>query len=130
VNSMRGVKAIVFVAVFLIGGAAFAANKGSFQLQHPASVAGKQLASGTYTVRWDGSGDQVEVKIYQGKNVVASAPARMVNIQRPGPSDSTVMNTGSDGTYSISQIRFGGKNYALDFTSADASAAAGSSASR
>ena len=71
-------KSIFLVVTVLAAGSALAANKGSLELQHPTTVAGKQLAIGNYTVQWEGSGDQVDLKIYQGKNVVASTPARVL----------------------------------------------------
>ena len=52
-------KSIFLAMTVLIAGSALAASKGSLQLQHPTNVAGKQLATGSYTVQWEGSGDQV-----------------------------------------------------------------------
>jgi hypothetical protein len=123
-------KGILLTAVVLIAANTFAAsNKGSLELQHPASVAGKQLATGNYTLRWEGTGDQVELKIYHGKDVVASTPAKLVQVEHPTPSNSAVVNTNSDGSYSLSQIRFGGKHYALEIP-AEGEGASGAAASR
>lgn len=117
----------VFLAVtVLAAGSALAANKGSLELQHPTTVAGKQLAVGSYTVQWEGSGDQVDLKIYQGKNVVASAPARVLKIDRPIASNSAVVSANPDKTYTLSEIRFAGKKFALDIVN-DASSGAGAS---
>ena len=44
-------------------------------------VNGKQLGAGDYTVKWDGNGPNVEVNILQGKNVVATVPAHMVDLE-------------------------------------------------
>lgn len=124
-------KAFFLVAVVLFAGMAFAAaNKGSLQLQHPTNVAGKQLASGDYSLRWDGTGDQVDLKIYSGKNVVASVPARMVKMDRPSANNSAVLNTNADGSYSLSQVRFGHKDYALDIVNDGGAGASASGASR
>ena len=120
-------KAILLVTTVLLAGSAFASSKGSLELRHPTSVAGKQLATGKYMVRWDGTGDQVQVKIYQGKDEVASAPARVVTVAQPTQSDSAVVNTNSDGSYSLAEIRFGGKKYALQISNdAGSSGASGS----
>ena len=89
-------------------------NKGSLELQHPATVAGTPLGTGHYTLHWEGAGEQVELKIYQGKNVVVSTPAKLVEVEHPPASNSAVMNTHSDGSSSLAQIRFGGKHYAID----------------
>jgi hypothetical protein len=120
-------KHIFLAALILVAGSALASSKGSLELQHPTSVAGKQLASGNYTVRWDGTGDQVDLKIYQGKNVVASTPARIVKVETPATSDSAVVIANSDKTFSLSEIRFGGKKFALAITSDATGAAAGAS---
>ena len=87
------------------------------------------MASGNYTVRWEGTGDQVDLKIYQGKNVVASTPARIVKVENPATSDSAVVVANSDKTFSLSEIRFGGKKFALAITSDATGAAAGAGAS-
>lgn len=105
----------LLAAFLLVGMSAFAgnANKGSFQLQHPTNVAGKQLATGNYTVQWDGSGDQVSVKIYQGKKEMASTSAQVVKIDRPASYDQTITTSGDNGASSLSEIRFRGKTFAL-----------------
>lgn len=106
-------KGILVSAVVLLAVGAWAANKGSLDLQHPTNVAGKTLSTGHYTVQWEGTGDQVELKVYKGKNVVASFPARVIQLSSPPENNSAVVNRDSDGTTSLSQIRFGGKKLAL-----------------
>jgi hypothetical protein len=126
-SSLKG----VFLGVMVLAaGSALASSKGSLELQHPTSVAGKQLAKGSYTVRWEGTGDQVDLQIYQGKNLVASTPARVLKVERPIASDSSVVNSNADGGFSLSEIRFGRKNYALQIVNDAGSGAAGAGASR
>ena len=122
------VKSIFLAVTVLVAGSALAVSKGSLQLQHPTTVAGKQLAMGSYTVQWEGSGDQVNLKIYQGKNVVASTPARVLKVDHPIASDSAVVVANSDKTYSLSEIRFAGKRFALGIAN-DASGAGASGGS-
>jgi hypothetical protein len=122
----QSLKGIFLAAVVLVAGSALAASKGSLELQHPTSVGGKQLATGNYTVQWDGTGDQVELKIFQGKNAVATTPARVVKVERRQPHNAAITVTNGDGTSSLSQIVFGGKDYALEVASeGGASGAAG-----
>jgi len=122
-------KSLFLAMTVLAAGSALAANKGSLELQHPTTVAGKQLAMGSYTVQWEGSGDQVDLKIYQGKNVVASTPARVLKVDHPVSNNSAVVVANGDKTYSLSEIRFGGKKFALgimtDGGGASASGASG-----
>lgn len=119
------VKRLFLVMTVLAAGSALAANKGSLNLQHLTTVAGKQLAEGSYTVQWDGSGDQVDLKIYQGKNLVASTPAKILKVEHPAGSNSAVVVTNSDKTYSLSEIRFAGKKIALGIMSDGSSSGAG-----
>ena len=109
-------KGTLLAAVVLLAGSALAASKGSLELQHPTNVAGKQLNAGTYTVQWEGTGDQVELKLYQGKNVVASTSARVVKEGRPAARASAVVVANGDGTSSLSEIRFRGKDFALQLS--------------
>ena len=122
-------KGIFLSVMVLVAGSALASSNGPLELQHPTSVAGKQLAKGSYTVRWEGTGDQVDLKIYQGKNVVASTPARVVKVENPATADTAVVVANSDKTFSLSEIRFGGKKFALAITSDATGGAAGAGAS-
>jgi hypothetical protein len=92
---------------------AFAASKGTLQIHEPVTVAGTQLRAGDYKVAWDGTGSNVEVNIMKGKDVVAKTPARLVELDRTPADDAAVVSSNSDGSHSLSQIRFHGKKYAL-----------------
>lgn len=107
-------KGIVLAAVVLLAGSALAASKGPLQLQEPASVAGTQLKTGSYTVQWEGTGDQVQAKIYQGKKEIASTSARVVTLAKPQQQDGTVLRRNDDGTLTVTRINFGKKNFALE----------------
>ena len=114
-------KGVVVLAVVLFALGSWAESKGALQLQHPASVGDKTLATGDYTVRWEGTGDQVQLKIYKGKEVVASVPARVIQLNSPAPYSSAVVSEGENGGGMLSQIRFGGKKYALQISNAGGS---------
>jgi hypothetical protein len=109
-------KGILIAAVALASISLWAESKGALELQHPTAVAGKTLATGNYVVRWEGKGDQVELKIYQGKNVVASLPARVIQLSSRAEYNSAVVNQSSSGNPSLAEIRFGGKKYALQIS--------------
>lgn len=113
VNTLKG---MFLAAVVLTAAVALASNKGSLELQHPTSVAGTQLASGIYSVQWEGTGDEVQVTIMKGKNAVATTSARVVKVERPMPHNAAITTTNSDGTSSLSQIVFGGKKFALELS--------------
>lgn len=106
-------KGLLLGLALLLATSAFAANKGSLQVSDPVTVNGKQIGAGEYTVKWDGNGPNVELNILRGKNVVATVPARMVDLDRTPSRDSAVTVLNSDGQKSLHEIRFSGKKYAL-----------------
>ena len=107
-------KGFILGLAMLLATTAFAAsNKGALQLSTPVNVAGKQLAAGDYTVKWDGSGPAVQVSILKGKNVVATVPAQVVTLPNASSYDSAVVNS-EGGSRSLQQIRFSGKKFALE----------------
>jgi hypothetical protein len=128
VKSARSLKGMFLAGIILTAGVALASSKGSLELQHPTSVAGTQLASGVYSVQWDGTGDQVQLKIMKGKNAVATTSARVVKVEHPMPHDAAITTTNSDGTSSLSQIVFGGKKFALELSNEGGSSSAAGAA--
>ena len=101
------------LALVLVTGAFAASNKGSLEVVDPVTVSGKQLHPGDYSVKWDGAGPNVELSIMQGKKVVATTPARLIDLSQPPNRDSAVVKTNDDGSRSLAEIHFGGKKYAL-----------------
>ena len=83
-------KGLLLGLALLLATSVFAANKGSLQVSDPVSVNGKQIAPGDYTVKWEGNGPNVELNILHGNNVVATVPARMVDLDRAPGRDSAV----------------------------------------
>jgi hypothetical protein len=126
-NFAKVSKGLVLGLALLLATSAFAASKGPLQLNAPATVAGKQLAAGDYTVKWDGTGPSVQVEILKGKNVVATVPAQVVTLDHVSNYDSAVVNTSGDGGRVLSQIRFSGKKLALEVSSEGGASSAGSS---
>jgi len=106
-------KGLLLGLALLLATSAFAANKGSLQVADPVTVSGKQLAAGDYTVKWKGKGPNVELNILQGTNVVATVPARLIDLDRSSDSNAVVTKLNGDGSKSLSEIRFSGKKYAL-----------------
>jgi len=106
-------KSLLLGMALLLATGAFAANKGSLQVQDPVTVIGKQLPAGDYQLKWDGKGPNVELSILKGNKVVATVPARLVDINQTASSDAAVVRKNEDGSRSLSEIRFSGKKYAL-----------------
>jgi hypothetical protein len=105
-------KGLLLGLTLLLATSVFAANKGQLQLNDPLTINGKQLAAGEYRLQWEGTGS-IELSILRGKTVVASVPARLVDLDRPAQADSTIVRMNADGSKALSEIRFGGKKYSL-----------------
>lgn len=123
-------KSLLLGMALLLATGAFAANKGSLQVQDPVTVSGKQLPAGDYQLKWDGKGSNVELSILKGNKVVATVPARLVDINQSASSDATVVRKNEDGSRSLSEIRFSGKKYALAIGEEAATADTGESTSK
>jgi hypothetical protein len=106
-------KGLLLGLTLLLATSVFAANKGPLQLNDPLTINGKQLAAGEYRLQWEGTGPSVELSILQGKTVIASVPARLVDLDRPAQADLTIVRMNADGSKALSEIRFGGKKYSL-----------------
>src|ERR1700747_1847284 len=110
---MKVTKSLVLGLAVLLATSAFAANKGSLQVQEPISVNGQQLKPGDYKVQWDGNGPDVELSIMQGKKVVTKVPAHVIDLSQASGADAAVVKNNADGSKSLSEVRFGGKKYAI-----------------
>jgi len=110
---MKGSKSLFLGLALLLATSAFAANKGSLQVQEPINVNGTKLAPGEYKVQWDAAGPNVEMSILKGKNVVTKVPAHVVDLGAASPSDAAVVKNNGDGTKSLSEVRLSGKKFAL-----------------
>jgi len=109
---MKRIGLVMGLAV-LLATSAFASNKGSMQIHDEVTVAGKQLKAGDYKLAWEGNGPNVELKVMKGRDVVATTPARIIELDRTPGDDASVVNNNSDGSRSLSEIRFHGKRQAL-----------------
>ena len=94
--------------------AGFAANKGSLHISEQIFVNGKALPAGVYRVKWDGNGPNVDLNILKGNKVIATVPARMIDLQMSDSYDSVVEKRNDDGSRSILEIHFDGKKYAFE----------------
>ncbi len=97
----------------LLGTSASAASKGSLKLEEAVSVNGMQLAKGEYKVTWEGTGPNVELSVIQSKKIVATVPARLVELSHSGLGQGYGTRKEEDGTTSLTAIYFYGKKYEL-----------------
>lgn len=102
-------------AALMLSGAVLAgdANKGSLQLAEKVNVEGKTLNPGSYKVEWEGSGPTVQVSILQGRNTVATFPARVVDAGVPNQENAYSTTASQDGSLTLTAIYLGGKRTTL-----------------
>lgn len=111
-------KTLLPALALLLATSAFAANKGnkgSIELDQPATIAGHQLAPGEYKFTWDGTGSNIELMILSYGKLVATVPAHLIELSRPEPTNGYESQRNADGSLSLTKIEFGGKKYALAF---------------
>jgi hypothetical protein len=93
-------------------------NEGKFTLSSPAQVGSTQLQPGDYKATWEGTGSDVQVKILQGKNVVATTSAKLVQKDQPAPYSAVTVSS-SNGTPTVNELSFGSRKESLVFGSSE-----------
>jgi hypothetical protein len=107
-------KGLLLGLTLLLATSVFASsNKGSLQTMSDVTVNGKALPAGEYSLQWDGTGANVQLNILKGKKVVATTPARLVDLGQAPRLDAAVITSNGDGSRSLAEVRFAGKKYAL-----------------
>jgi hypothetical protein len=106
-------KGLLLASALLLVTSAFASNTGTFAVANPVTVSGKQLAAGRYFVKWRGKGRSVELNILQGKTIIATVPARLVDLNQTSANNAVVTKSNADGSRSLSELRFAGEKRAL-----------------
>jgi hypothetical protein len=109
----KTIHGVVIGSALLLAADAFAANKGALHVSSPETVAGERLTAGDYTVRWEGAGPSVQLRIMQRAKVVAAAPAKLVALDSVSPNDSVILEIDGNGSPTVSQIFFSGQRFAL-----------------
>lgn len=108
------ISALMAMAVLFAITAFAESNKASIEINKNVVVGGKTLSPGRYTMTWEGQGQNVDLSVAQGKQVVVKTPARLLDLPKASPTNAIVTKDNSDGTHALSQIQFSGKKYALE----------------
>jgi len=107
-------KGLLLGLALLLATSALASNHASVAFADPVTINGTQLPAGDYLVKWEGSGDSVQLSFMQGKKVVATTAAKMVDLKQSASDTAAVVQKNADGTRSLTQVRLNGKNYAFE----------------
>jgi hypothetical protein len=111
-----------FGSALLFSSAAFAGDsyKGSLQLNEKINVEGKELNPGHYTIKWEGSGPDVQVTVLQGKQAVATFPAHITEHATRNTDDAYGSAPDSDGGRMLTAIYPNGKRFSIELEQASA----------
>jgi hypothetical protein len=96
------------------------------RLDHGAIFDGRVLPAGLYSLSWDGTKDRdtIEVKLFNGHQVVATALGRLVDRDAASPYNSIVFNRTDSGDRELKEIRFAGSDAAISLGEGAGSAVA------
>ena len=112
-KSSRKVVGLLGASVLLaVSAMAGTENKGTLRLFDNVNVQGKQLSPGTYKIEWNGAGPEVQVNIVDGKNTIATVPARVVPVTAKNKEDGYTADN-ENGTRTLKELFFHGKAYQL-----------------
>lgn len=68
---------------------------------------------GTYKLSWTTGAAETEVKVTQGRKVVATGKARRVEQSRPAADDAVVSRKDASGAFALAEIRLRGERATL-----------------
>jgi len=88
-------------------------NSANVSFSDPVVISGTHLKAGDYTVRWNGTGSDVQVQVMQDKKELATVPAKLIT-QHNDRSPVIVTSAASDGSTTIKEI--GLSNVTLRFS--------------
>ncbi|MGA9040592.1 MAG: hypothetical protein WB421_08665 [Terriglobales bacterium] len=90
--------AAFLLAASLLPASAFAKDKTGtkFTLLYKSQVGATELTAGDYKLQWEGTGDNVQVKVLQDGKVVATAPAKLVDNAKPVEKTQVTYRTAGD----------------------------------
>ena len=96
--------ASLMILLITLSAAVFAVDGGSgtIHLDSAVKVGSTELPAGDYKVTWNGSGDQAQVTLKQGKTQ-ATAAAKVVDVRRKSDAIST---TSENGARVLTEIQF------------------------
>jgi hypothetical protein len=126
-TEMTRILARVTLLIFALGMSisAFAASKSqTITLFHDASLNGKTLPAGEYTVKCDTAGSTAQVKFLRNGKEVASATGQVKQLSN-APAYNQVVTQDGNGKASISEIDFSSTRTGVTFDGGSAMSSAG-----
>jgi len=118
---MKYSKYLTVIAVFCLITTAglFADSKskdhGNLNLASPVQIGSTQVSPGDYKVEWSGTGDNVQVNILKGKNVVATTEGKLVELSKKAENNSVTTRALDNDTRALVEIQFDNRTESLVF---------------
>ena len=113
-NTKNISKSLLLGASLFLATAAFAGEKATVKLYEDVKLNGKTITPGKYDVEWTGTGDQVQLSIRQGKETVATVPAKLNPVKAATVSTGYSTKSEGDGSKSLTSVFVAGKKYTLE----------------
>jgi hypothetical protein len=110
-----GILTLSAALLFASGIPALAKNSRTVVLARDAVLSGKTLSAGEYVVQWEARNPQAAVQFAQRNKVVLFTEGRFEDRGKKYDSTEVLYDTASDGTSTISEIRFAGSSEVLVF---------------
>ncbi|HXE90027.1 MAG TPA: hypothetical protein VNK82_03590 [Terriglobales bacterium] len=104
-RTIVGLAALLILAIPI---SAWGVKKSSatVSFSEPVKLAGTELKPGEYRIEWTGEGPEVQVSLLQGRQAVATAPARLLNERSLYDSPSVHMRITETGPKVVTRIAF------------------------
>ena len=106
---LRMTLSVTIAALAFIVAASATAQPKNFRsviVHYDAKIAGTQLASGRYDVKWESHSPEATVSFLRGKNVVATAKGKLEDRGTKYSANQVVYEQSADGSRVIHEIRF------------------------
>ena len=110
-----GTSILSAVLLLACGIPVLAKDSRTLALNRDAVVSGKTLPAGKYVVQWEAHSPQASVEFAQGHKVVLSTEGTLEDRGKKYRSNMVVYKAASDGSMTISEIRFAGSSAVLVF---------------
>jgi hypothetical protein len=122
-QSTKSIKFMLLLFALALSTAAFAGEKGNFQVSDAVQVNGTTLPAGDYVAKWDGNGPTVQVNITRNGRTVATVPAKVVQLDQKASQDAAEIQNVAGGRRELTNLQFSGKKYTLQLGNAATAAA-------
>lgn len=93
----------------------WANNEKTLPLRTEVSLNGQKLTAGFYEISWVSHSPEATVTFVRAGHVMVTAMGRWVDRGAKSSTDAFVYTNNSDGSHTLLEIRFAGKNQALVF---------------